>query len=770
MRGSSFSIVCGGTLISTKWAITAAHCTVGAPLDGTGSRVLLGAHEIGSDADKSTRKDFIVSELINHQQYDDNTYENDITLLKLAGEAVYTAYIQPACLPSQGVQIPVGTNCWISGWGETQAADTNVMQQASVPIVDNTDCQSWSGLRILDNMVCAGYKEGGIDSCQGDSGGPLVCTAGNSFVLQGVTSHGIGCAEPNRPGVYTRMSEFVSWTEQQMSAPSTDTALFTIPMTACGSVINSEQVIRLPVNEETQIYADSLTCGWTIQPPTGSVSTTISFIGERFHIEANTASTCYDYLEVIKTGQRINLLCGATLPADLVISGQEPFTLQFVSDSSVGFEGFAATVLFTSGGPTPPTTSPQPGTTTTTSTTTVGPTTTPGARQCGNRQSRKVKRSVALIELLEPDVRIVGGTDAERGDWPWQIGYAAMRGSSFSIVCGGTLISTKWAITAAHCTVGAPLDGTGSRVLLGAHEIGSDADKSTRKDFIVSELINHQQYDDNTYENDITLLKLAGEAVYTAYIQPACLPSQGVQIPVGTNCWISGWGETQAADTNVMQQASVPIVDNTDCQSWSGLRILDNMVCAGYKEGGIDSCQGDSGGPLVCTAGNSFVLQGVTSHGIGCAEPNRPGVYTRMSEFVSWTEQQMSAPSTDTALFTIPMTACGSVINSEQVIRLPVNEETQIYADSLTCSWTIEPTSTITTISFTGGRFHIEANTASTCYDYLEVTRDGQRINLFCGTTLPNDFVVSGQDPFTLQFISDASVGFEGFAAMISFN
>merc|ERR1712136_595265 len=505
-------IVCGGTLISTKWAITAAHCT-------------LGAHELGSDGDKDTRKDFIVSELINHQQYDDDTYENDITLLKLAGEAVYTAYIQPACLPTQGVQIPVGTNCWITGWGETQSADTTIMQQASVPIVDNADCQSWSGLRILDNMVCAGFKEGGIDSCQGDSGGPLVCTAGNSFVLQGVTSHGIGCAEPNRPGVYTRMSEFVSWTEQQMSAPSTDSALFDIPMRACGNhVTTSGEVIRLPVDEETQVYANDMECAWTISPTS-----------ETFHIESG-GSTCYDFLDVMRDGQRLGVFCGNTLPNELVVSGQDPFTLHFFSDATIGFEGFAAMISFTSEGPTPPTTTiqpPPPGTTTTS-----GPTTTLEPRQCGNRQPRKVKRSVDMVELLvEPDVKIVGGTDAEKGDWPWQIGYAAMRGSSFSIVCGGTLISTKWAITAAHCTVGAPLDGSGSRVILGAHDIGSVDD--TRKDFIVSELINHQQYDDSTYENDITLLKLAGEAVYTAYIQPACLPPQGVDIPVGTNCWIT---------------------------------------------------------------------------------------------------------------------------------------------------------------------------------------------------------------------------------------
>merc|ERR1712176_1041943 len=93
---------------------------------------------------------------------------------------------------------------------------TGIMQQAQVPIVENSDCQSWSSLRIIDTMVCAGFREGGVDSCQGDSGGPLVCQSGGSFVLQGVTSHGIGCAEENRPGVYTRMSEFTTWTEETM--------------------------------------------------------------------------------------------------------------------------------------------------------------------------------------------------------------------------------------------------------------------------------------------------------------------------------------------------------------------------------------------------------------------------------------------------------------------------------------------------------------------------------------------------------------------------
>ena len=59
------------------------------------------------------------------------------------------------------------------------------------------------------------YEEGGVDTCQGDSGGPLVChsSTGGQYYLQGLTSFGIGCADPQNPGVYTRVSDLVTWTE-----------------------------------------------------------------------------------------------------------------------------------------------------------------------------------------------------------------------------------------------------------------------------------------------------------------------------------------------------------------------------------------------------------------------------------------------------------------------------------------------------------------------------------------------------------------------------
>jgi len=460
-------------------------------------------------------------------------------------------------------------------------------------------------------------------------------------------------------------------------------------------------------------------------------------------------------------------LCGSTVPDQVYASSGNVMSVHFYSDGTVTGAGW---LLSWTTDHTPETTT----TTEATTTTTQGPTTTGAERQCGRRQdlSRKVKRDVKeLVEMLGPEMKIVGGEDSQRGDWPWQIGYAIIQGSSYGIVCGGTLIAPGWVITAAHCTYASPSDGSASVIVVGEHDLTVTETSNSRKDCMVSQIINHQEYNDNTYENDISLVKLAGEVPYSDYIQPACLPSQGSEIPVGTECWITGWGETQSDPAEVMQAAQVPIVNNNDCQNWSGLRIIDTMVCAGYQEGGIDSCQGDSGGPLVCQSGASFVLQGVTSHGIGCAEPNRPGVYTRMSEFVTWTEETMSSQINEPLLFSIPTTECGTMITSEQIIRLPVDEATQAYTSNMDCSWTVQPPAgtATTTLTFVGERFHIEQNTATSCYDILEVTKAGQRIRLFCGNTIPNDLTIPGEDSFQINFRSDNSAQFEGFAAGISF-
>ncbi|XP_033976407.1 anionic trypsin-2-like [Trematomus bernacchii] len=90
------------------------------------------------------------------------------------------------------------------------------LQCVEVPILSHKDCDgSYPGL-ITDRMVCVGYLEGGKDACQGDSGGPLVCNG----ELQGVVSWGHGCAQPNYPGVYTKVCSLMPWINDVLSTYS----------------------------------------------------------------------------------------------------------------------------------------------------------------------------------------------------------------------------------------------------------------------------------------------------------------------------------------------------------------------------------------------------------------------------------------------------------------------------------------------------------------------------------------------------------------------
>ena len=87
-----------------------------------------------------------------------------------------------------------------------------------VPVIDNAKCirpyTPYDSKLVTSNMVCAGKPEGGFDSCQGDGGGPLVVPDSSNddlAVVIGLTSWGYGCARPNSPGVYTRITPFVGW-------------------------------------------------------------------------------------------------------------------------------------------------------------------------------------------------------------------------------------------------------------------------------------------------------------------------------------------------------------------------------------------------------------------------------------------------------------------------------------------------------------------------------------------------------------------------------
>ncbi|XP_035671101.1 plasminogen-like [Branchiostoma floridae] len=237
--------------------------------------------------------------------------------------------------------------------------------------------------------------------------------------------------------------------------------------------------------------------------------------------------------------------------------------------------------------------------------------------------------------------RIVGGQDAKQGSWPWQVSMIRQG----SHVCGGSIIAPNWIVTAAHC-VDSDLSPSQWTIRVGSHRRQNT--DSTQRDHAVSRVIMHERYsmslsDDN--DNDIALMKLSSSITFDDYASPVCLPT--VDAPDGAMCYTTGWGSTGGIFgqlPNILQQGKVPVVSRSTCNSGSYYNgeITDNMICAGYTQGGIDSCQGDSGGPFVCEYSGQWTLDGVVSWGTGCAQAYKPGVYTRVTNYISWINDKMA--------------------------------------------------------------------------------------------------------------------------------
>jgi len=239
--------------------------------------------------------------------------------------------------------------------------------------------------------------------------------------------------------------------------------------------------------------------------------------------------------------------------------------------------------------------------------------------------------------------RIINGTQSLFGSWPWQISLRQWNRfqGSYLHKCGATLISGSWAVTAAHCVH--EEDYTKILLIMGEHDIYNHRQPGAMEGRKLKKMIVHPRFDKRSFENDLALLELVSPVEYQPHILPACLPTEDVQLE-GLLGWVTGWGKMRKGGplASVLQELEVPILSNRICErmyrkSGHPQYIPHIFICAGYTEGGRDSCGGDSGGPLSVSRGDGrFVVAGVISWGVGCAQINQPGVMTRISEFTPW--------------------------------------------------------------------------------------------------------------------------------------
>ncbi|KAK7919666.1 hypothetical protein WMY93_010950 [Mugilogobius chulae] len=513
--------ICGGSLINREWIMSAAHCF--SSTSTFGWQISLGReNQQGTNPNEVSKS---VSTIILHPNYDSFTSDNDIALLRLSSAVTFTDYIRPVCLAATDSVFNSGTDSWVTGWGAIREGEPlpfpETLQEVEVPVVGNRQCNCLNGVgTITDNMICAGLLAGGKDSCQGDSGGPMVSKQGSVWVQSGIVSFGFGCARPNLPGVYSRVSIYQSW-------------------------INSH------------------------------------------------------------------------------ISSDQPGFVQFVStgpdsDTSTTCPGLPPPLVITTAPPQEMTTAPEPEPT----------------------EEELLEPSAELCGITPLNTRIVGGEDAPAGSWPWQVSLRRFG----QHICGGSLINREWIMSAAHCF--SSTSTFGWQISLGReNQQGTNPNEVSKS---VSTIILHPNYDSFTSDNDIALLRLSSAVTFTDYIRPVCLAATDSVFNSGTDSWVTGWGAIREGEPlpfpETLQEVEVPVVGNRQCNCLNGVgTITDNMICAGLLAGGKDSCQGDSGGPMVSKQGSVWVQSGIVSFGFGCARPNLPGVYSRVSIYQSWINSHISS-------------------------------------------------------------------------------------------------------------------------------
>ncbi|XP_063271039.1 acrosin-like isoform X3 [Prinia subflava] len=244
--------------------------------------------------------------------------------------------------------------------------------------------------------------------------------------------------------------------------------------------------------------------------------------------------------------------------------------------------------------------------------------------------------------------RVVGGTSAEAGAWPWLVSIQDPSVAGTGHLCGGSLISVQWVLTAAHCFADSR-NISAMRLLIGATQLSEPGPGAEVR--LIKRLLLHQEYGPADQSNDIALLELNEPVQCGPYIQLACVPDGALAVELLDTCYVAGWGATTARSqrsSDVLQEAKVHLINVQLCNSshWYDGDIHSHNLCAGYPEGGIDTCQGDSGGPLMCkdNGADFFWVVGVTSWGRGCARAQRPGIYTSVQDFYDWILVQMELP------------------------------------------------------------------------------------------------------------------------------
>ncbi|XP_003462483.1 ovochymase-2 [Cavia porcellus] len=372
------------------------------------------------------------------------------------------------------------------------------------------------------------------------------------------------------------------------------------------------------------------------------------------------------------------------------------------------------------------------------------------------------------INYLNIFSRIVGGDQAEKGSYPWQVSLKKRK----KHICGGTIISPQWVITAAHCVAKRSITSI-LNVTAGEHDLSQT--EPGEQILNIKTIIIHPQFSiKKPMEYDIALLKMAGTFQFGQFVGPICLPEPRERFEAGFICTTTGWGRLAEGGIfpKVLQEVNLPILTQKECAA--ALLTLKKpfkgktFLCTGSPEGGRDACQGDSGGSLMCrNKKGGWTLAGVTSWGLGCGrgwrnngqeqEQGSPGIFTDISKVLPWIHGHIQTGHQRKSFRASCAEQDAIVSQSEGELHFP--ESIHLYRDSeQVCVWTLSvPEEMHMLLNFS----HLDVEVCH--HNYLAMYSSEDRLlGIFCGESLASSILV-GSNSIRLKFFSDATDYATGF-------
>ncbi|XP_047500412.1 trypsin-1-like isoform X2 [Penaeus chinensis] len=429
-------------------------------------------------------------------------------------------------------------------------------------------------------------------------GAVLASAAGASAIAGPHRRNGTGSKEPR------------NWPKEPKLAPD------------CGNNLVSTGDITLQPGESINIaspnfpapYASNLEMIWRITAPSSDY---LNINCDIQGIKGRRGCRRGDKL-IIKDGCSTERICSRTPTVETVDTCATIANIIFRTNALGSLDGFCCTVTAVKiGTATESTTEDTAAVTTDGNTQTDSPNTCP----CG---------------VPNRSTRIVGGVVTEKNEYPWLVGLSQSGDTSNHPFCGGSVYNDVWVLTAAHCVDGSSPSSV--EILYNMWDwTSSTATQIVKRS--VAEIIMHPQYDSNTIDNDIALIRVSSPVNLDLLgIMPVCLPSSTDSF-ANKNGIVTGWGTLTHGGNQPDQnyEVTVPIRTDSECiGSYGSEFTVDNMICAGFPAGGSDSCQGDSGGPLTVDVNGQHYLAGIVSWGYGCASAGYYGVYTNVPNYLNF--------------------------------------------------------------------------------------------------------------------------------------